>query len=73
MSFELACPIPVPETERVLLAHGSGGLLTAQLIEQLVLPAFRNPALEPLDDQAVLSIDEMAELAGVDSTGRTDE
>jgi hydrogenase expression/formation protein HypE len=56
MSSELAlaCPIPTVETERVLLGHGSGGLLTAQLIEQLVLPAFRNPVLERLDDQAVL-------------------
>jgi len=40
----------------VLLAHGSGGLLTSQLIEQLVVPAFRNPALEALDDQAVLAL-----------------
>jgi hydrogenase expression/formation protein HypE len=50
----LACPVPNVESERVLLAHGSGGQLTAQLIEELVLPAFRNPALERLDDQAVL-------------------
>src|SRR5262245_8528662 len=55
-AFELACPAPKPETERVLLAHGSGGLLTSQLIEQLVVPAFRNPALEVLDDQAVLAL-----------------
>jgi hydrogenase expression/formation protein HypE len=52
-----ACPVPRPETERVLLAHGSGGLLTAQLIEEMVLPAFRNPALELLDDQAIVSLD----------------
>lgn len=55
MSFELACPVPSVESERVLLAHGSGGVLTAQLIEELVLPAFRNPALDRLDDQAVLA------------------
>jgi hydrogenase expression/formation protein HypE len=52
--FALACPVPAVETERVLLGHGSGGVLTAQLIEQLVLPAFRNPILDRLDDQAVL-------------------
>ncbi|HEY7373002.1 MAG TPA: hydrogenase expression/formation protein HypE [Polyangia bacterium] len=40
----------------MLLAHGSGGVLTSQLIEQLVVPAFRNPALEALDDQAVLAL-----------------
>ncbi len=40
----------------MLLAHGSGGVLTSQLIEQLVLPAFHNPALDALDDQAVLAL-----------------
>jgi hydrogenase expression/formation protein HypE len=50
------CPVPSTETDRVLLAHGSGGLLTAQLVEELLLPAFRNPALERLDDQAVLAL-----------------
>src|SRR6185436_5725121 len=56
VQFELACPAPKPETERVLLAHGSGGLLTSQLIEQTIVPAFRNPALEALDDQALLAL-----------------
>jgi hydrogenase expression/formation protein HypE len=51
------CPLPLGETREVLLGHGSGGKLTAQLIERLVLPAFRNPALELLDDQAQLDVD----------------
>jgi hydrogenase expression/formation protein HypE len=50
-----ACPVPVADTERVQLGHGSGGKLTAELIEQVVLPAFRNPLLAPLDDQAILT------------------
>jgi hydrogenase expression/formation protein HypE len=49
-----ACPVPRAETEQILLGHGSGGLLTTQLIEDLLLPAFRNPALDARDDQAVL-------------------
>jgi hydrogenase expression/formation protein HypE len=49
-----ACPTPRTDTEHILLGHGSGGKLTAQLIERIVLPAFRNPALDALDDQAVL-------------------
>ncbi len=49
-----ACPLPITQTEKILLGHGSGGKLTAQLIENIVLPAFRNPALEALDDQAIL-------------------
>lgn len=51
------CPVPIAETKEILLGHGSGGKLTAQLIERLLLPAFRNPILEALDDQAIVTID----------------
>jgi hydrogenase expression/formation protein HypE len=57
MSSETAfgsCPAPITQVEQILLGHGSGGKLTAQLIERIVLPAFRNPALDALDDQAIL-------------------
>ncbi len=50
-----SCPIPIVEAREILMGHGSGGKLTARLIEQLLLPAFRNPLLEPLDDQAWVS------------------
>jgi len=53
----LACPAPLPATERVLLGHGSGGKLSAQLVERIFLPAFGNPTLEQLNDQATFSID----------------
>jgi len=52
--FTLACPLPVTERKTVVLGHGSGGKLTAQLIRDLILPAFDNPLLNRLDDQAVL-------------------
>src|SRR5206468_3204894 len=52
-----SCPLPVLEHKHVLLGHGSGGLLTAQLVEGLFLPAFDNPILGRLDDQAVLDLD----------------
>ena len=48
----LACPAPLPATERVLLGHGSGGKLSAQLVERIFLPAFGNPTLDQLNDQA---------------------
>jgi hydrogenase expression/formation protein HypE len=41
-------------TDRILLGHGSGGKLTAELIEKLVVPALSNPALARLDDHAVV-------------------
>ena len=42
--------------ERITLSHGSGGRATHTLIEALFLDAFRNPLLEPLEDQAVFSV-----------------
>ena len=54
MSFE--CPLPISATDRVLLGHGSGGKLTAELIEKLIVPAFANPALDALDDQAIVAV-----------------
>jgi hydrogenase expression/formation protein HypE len=50
------CPLPVAQREEILLGHGSGGKLTGQLIERMFLPAFRDPALAALDDQAILSV-----------------
>jgi hydrogenase expression/formation protein HypE len=51
-----ACPVPLARHERIVLGHGSGGKLTAELIETMFLPAFRNEYLDRLDDQAVLEI-----------------
>jgi hydrogenase expression/formation protein HypE len=42
------------DRQTVVLGHGSGGKLSAQLIRELFLPAFENPFLARLDDQAVL-------------------
>lgn len=49
-----SCPVPLPARDSVLLGHGSGGRLTAELIHELFLPAFQNPVLARLDDQAIL-------------------
>ena len=51
-----SCPAPLIITERVLLGHGSGGKMTADLVARYFLPAFQNPYLDRLDDQAVLDI-----------------
>ena len=53
----LSCPLPQPATDRILLAHGGGGRLTNQLIENVFLPAFSNSALESRHDGAVISAD----------------
>lgn len=51
-----ACPLPIVQHEQIVLGHGSGGKLSAQLLESIFLPAFSNPLLDKLDDQAVLQI-----------------
>ncbi len=51
-----SCPIPVFEHKQIVLGHGSGGKLTSELIDRIFLPAFGNPILDKMDDQAVLSI-----------------
>src|ERR1700733_15310716 len=51
-----ACPVPIFDHPQIVLGHGSGGKLTADLIDRIFLPAFRNPVLDKLDDQAVLTI-----------------
>jgi len=51
-----ACPLPILDHKEIVLGHGSGGKLTAELIEKLFLPAFSNEHLARLDDQAVLEL-----------------
>lgn len=47
------CPVPFQDYPEVLLAHGGGGKLSHQLVEQMFLPAFQNPLLGKLHDGAV--------------------
>jgi hydrogenase expression/formation protein HypE len=51
-----SCPLPIFDHKQIVLGHGSGGKLTADLIDKIFLPAFSNPVLDKLDDQAVLTI-----------------
>lgn len=52
----LSCPAPLTARDRILLGHGSGGKLSAELVRDIFLPAFHNPALAKLDDQAIVCI-----------------
>jgi len=52
----LSCPAPLTTRDRVLLGHGSGGKLSAELVRDIFLPAFTNPALAQLNDQAIVKI-----------------
>jgi hydrogenase expression/formation protein HypE len=51
-----ACPVPQSRYDHVLLGHGSGGQLTADLIQRLFVPGFANDVLAALEDQATLAL-----------------
>ncbi len=51
------CPAPIPEVQRVLLGHGSGGQLSAALMRDLIAPALADVSPGgPLNDAAVVEI-----------------
>jgi hydrogenase expression/formation protein HypE len=50
------CPLPLRDYPNIVMAHGGGGKLTQELIENLFLPAFTSPELAPLSDAAVLTL-----------------
>jgi hydrogenase expression/formation protein HypE len=45
----------------ITMAHGSGGVAMQQLLDELFLPAFANPQLDQQEDQARLSLQELAQ------------
>lgn len=51
-----SCPMPMQKFSQILLAHGGGGQLTHQLIEQLFIQTFENAALSCRHDGAVLDV-----------------
>jgi hydrogenase expression/formation protein HypE len=57
-----ACPAPLRDHPRVVLGHGGGGALTAELVAAVFLRAFANPVLDRLGDSCVLDV--AAALAG---------
>jgi hydrogenase expression/formation protein HypE len=56
MPVTLACPAPIGRYDRVVLGHGGGGKLSAELVERVFVPAFRNDVLAALEDQASLTL-----------------
>ena len=50
------CPLPLRDYPNIVLGHGGGGKLSAELIDNLFLPAFRNSVIENLGDSAVLRL-----------------
>jgi hydrogenase expression/formation protein HypE len=51
------CPLPKSQYDHILLGHGSGGRLTADLIQRVFVPGFGNDILSMLEDQATVTVD----------------
>lgn len=56
-SFEPSCPLPISAKNTVQLAHGSGGRLMQELIQDVFVRAFHNPMLESLHDGATWPVE----------------
>lgn len=54
--------------DRVLLGHGSGGKMTAELIQRTFLPAWDNPVVSALEDQATIDLPKVHEASGAPVT-----
>jgi len=50
------CPLPKSRYDHIVLGHGGGGLLTAELIQRLFVPVFGNEVLAALEDQATVRL-----------------
>lgn len=50
------CPMPLRDYPQIVMGHGGGGKLSADLVEHLFLPAFQNDALASLADAAHFTI-----------------
>lgn len=51
-----SCPLPKSQYDRILLGHGSGGMLTGELIQKVFIPAFDNNVLSRMEDQATVRV-----------------
>ncbi|MFJ9817308.1 hydrogenase expression/formation protein HypE [Streptomyces sp. NPDC101151] len=50
------CPAPLRDQPVVVMGHGGGGALSAELFEHFFAPAYGNPTLAALTDSAVLDL-----------------
>ena len=51
---KIVCPLTLRDYPHIVMGHGAGGKLTAELVEYLFLPEFRNKTLAELTDAAVI-------------------
>ncbi|MFR9796524.1 hydrogenase expression/formation protein HypE [Streptomyces sp. MS06] len=50
------CPAPLRDQPVVVMGHGGGGALSAELVDDVFAPAYGNPVLSALADSAVIRL-----------------
>lgn len=55
------CPAPLADSPTIVMGHGGGGAMSAELVEHLFLPAFQDPAAatelgDAVGDAAVVAL-----------------
>ena len=56
-SFEgWVCPLPLRDSPTIVMGHGGGGQMSAELVDHVFLPAFADSTLAGLGDSAVLEV-----------------
>jgi hydrogenase expression/formation protein HypE len=64
-SFEGAyCPVPLRHNDQIVMGHGSGGLMTSELIQRIFMPILGSPPLLEGNDSARLNLPAGAQLQG---------
>ena len=57
-SFEgWTCPLPLRDSPTIVMGHGGGGTMSAELVEHVFLPSFADDTLSRLGDSAVLDLE----------------
>ena len=50
------CPVPLRDYPHIVMGHGGGGRFSAELVEHVFLPAFKNDQLDGLGDSTPLQL-----------------
>jgi len=59
----LVCPVPIRKRGQVIMGHGSGGVLSHDLITDLFYPPFDNPILRLSNDAGIVSVSGSGQIA----------
>lgn len=63
------CPLPLRDYDRIVIGHGGGGKLSAELVEHLFLPAFGHDSEAELHDSATIDLASLMAGGGFGGTG----